>query len=146
MIVDKAKVEDIEQLSVLFNEYRIFYQYEAELENTRTFLLERIQKSDSEIFVARDTQGLLMGFIQLYPLFSSTRMKKLWLLNDLYVHPKFRGLKVSVALIDRAKQLAKETGSAGLLLETAKSNTIGNNLYRKTDFVLDIDHNYYSWS
>jgi ribosomal protein S18 acetylase RimI-like enzyme len=73
-------------------------------------------------------------------------MKRLWLLNDLYVHPNFRGLKVSVSLIDMAKQLAKETNAAGLILETAKSNAIGNNLYNRTDFVLDTDHNYYAWS
>jgi hypothetical protein len=30
-------------------------------------------------------------------------------------------------------------------LETAKSNTIGNNLYPRTSFFLDEDHNYYSW-
>jgi ribosomal protein S18 acetylase RimI-like enzyme len=73
-------------------------------------------------------------------------MKRLWLLNDLYVHPSFRGQRVSVKLIDRAKQHTHETQAAALLLETAKSNTIGNNLYHRTDFVLDNDHNYYSWS
>jgi ribosomal protein S18 acetylase RimI-like enzyme len=73
-------------------------------------------------------------------------MKRLWLLNDLFVHPSFRGLKVSVMLIDRAKQLIRETQAAALILETAKSNVIGNRLYHRTDFVLDTDHNYYSWS
>jgi ribosomal protein S18 acetylase RimI-like enzyme len=73
-------------------------------------------------------------------------MKKLWLLNDLYVNPRFRGQKVSVMLLDGAKQLARETQAAGLVLETAKSNTIGNYLYVKADFVLDTDHNYYSWN
>lgn len=86
-----------------------------------------------------------MGFVQLYPLFSSVQMKRLWLLNDLYVTLKFRRLKVALMLIDSAKQMASETNSAGLLLETAKSNVAGNNLYLKTDFTLDTDHNYYFW-
>jgi ribosomal protein S18 acetylase RimI-like enzyme len=146
MTINKATIHDIEPLTVLFDEYRTFYQKESDLENTRAFLSERIGNSDSAIFVARSPEGTLMGFIQLYPLFSSIRMKKLWLLNDLYVNPAFRGLKASVMLIDHAKALASETNAAGLLLETAKSNTIGNNLYLKTDFVLDTDHNYYSWS
>jgi GNAT superfamily N-acetyltransferase len=88
----------------------------------------------------------VVGFIQLYPLFSSTRLRRLWLLNDLFVDPKYRGLKASVILIDRAKQLVKQTNAAGLVLETAKSNAIGNTLYLKTNFVLDEDHNYYRWS
>jgi hypothetical protein len=49
-------------------------------------------------------------------------------------------------LLDRSKQLAQETQAAGLVLETAKSNTIGNNLYLKTNFVLDTSHNYYEWN
>lgn len=146
MTVSKATIHDLGPLSRLFDEYRVFYKKESDLQNINVFLSERINNGDSAIFVAKSDQGDFMGFVQLYPLFSSTRMKRLWLLNDLYVNPRFRGLKVSVMLIDRAKQLAKQTDSAGLLLETAKSNTIGNSLYRKTDFTLDTDHNYYSWS
>jgi ribosomal protein S18 acetylase RimI-like enzyme len=146
MKIHHATPHDLEELTALFDQYRVFYQYESNLTAVKSFLSERITASDSVIFVARSPEGELTGFVQLYPLLSSTRMKKLWLLNDLYVHPNFRGMKVSVKLIDRAKQLARETDSAGLMLETAKSNTIGNNLYRKTEFSLDTDHNFYSWS
>jgi ribosomal protein S18 acetylase RimI-like enzyme len=145
MTVSKATIHDIDPLAMLFDEYRIFYKKESDIRNISAFLSERLNNNDSVIFVAKSADNSFMGFVQLYPLFSSTRMKRLWLLNDLYVNPTFRGLKVSVMLIDRAKQLARETNSAGLLLETAKSNTAGNNLYRKTDFTLDTEHNYYSW-
>jgi ribosomal protein S18 acetylase RimI-like enzyme len=145
-MIHKATIHDLTQLSVLFDEYRIFYECESDLQNSKSFLRERINNGDSVIFVAKSTDGLLMGFVQLYPLLSSIRMKRLWLLNDLYVNPKFRGLKISVMLLDSAKQLVKETHAAGILLETAKSNTIGNKLYLKTNFVLDTDHNYYEWS
>jgi ribosomal protein S18 acetylase RimI-like enzyme len=145
-MIHKATIHDLTQLSVLFDEYRIFYECESDLQNSKSFLRERINNGDSVIFVAKSTDGLLMGFVQLYPLLSSIRMKRLWLLNDLYVNPKFRRLKISVMLLDSAKQLVKETHAAGILLETAKSNTIGNKLYLKTNFVLDTDHNYYEWS
>ena len=49
------------------------------------FLKERLENQDSEIFVAEEN-GILTGFTQLYPLFSSTRMKRYWLLNDLFVN------------------------------------------------------------
>jgi ribosomal protein S18 acetylase RimI-like enzyme len=146
MTINKATDQDLDSLSKLFDDYRVFYQYESDLPRSRAFLSERICSNDSVIYVARGASGALMGFVQLYPLLSSTRMKKLWLLNDLYIHPAYRGLKVSVMLIDKAKQLTKETKAAGLLLETAKSNTVGNNLYLKTDFVLDTKHNYYTWN
>jgi ribosomal protein S18 acetylase RimI-like enzyme len=146
MTIHLATTQDITPLARLFDAYRVFYHYPSDIPGSETFLADRLAKSDSIIYVARATDDTLMGFVQLYPLLSSVRMKRLWLLNDLYVHPSFRGLKVSVRLIDHAKQLTRETQAAALLLETAKSNTIGNSLYHRTDFVLDTDHNYYSWS
>ena len=146
MAIRKATTEDIDQLAVLFDQYRVFYKYMSDLAAARTFLSDRMKRGESEIYISEWDTGQIAGFVQLYPLFSSTRMKKLWLLNDLFVDPNFRGRGISLMLIDRAKQLAKETDSAGLLLETEKSNTIGNNLYPRAGFVADADHNYYSWN
>ncbi len=145
MIVRKATSSDIQPLSVMFDEYRVFYQQESDPVNASKFLSERIYLQDAQIFVAEADDKVLAGFTQLYPLFSSTRLKKLWLLNDLYVKPAFRGRHLSVMLIEKAKQVAKETGAAGLILETAKTNFIAGKLYPATGFVLDHDHDYYSW-
>ena len=82
----------------------------------------------------------------MYPLFSSTRMKKFWLLNDLFVNSNHRGKGVSIGLIEKAKQLVKETNACGMSLETEKSNLIGNNLYPKTGFELNESCNFYEWS
>ena len=146
MIVRKSTIEDIAQLSVLFDRYRVFYDKESDVKNAALFLSERIENHDSEIFVAEAENGVLAGFVQLYPLFSSTRMKRLWLLNDLYIDQRYRGKHISVMLIDRAKLLVKETHAVGLILETTKSNVVGNKLYPRTGFTLDREHNYYSWS
>src|SRR4051812_38035067 len=114
MEIHGATAQNIEELAALFNDYRIFYGYEGDLSSTEKFLRERISNSDSVIFIAKSEDNTVAGFTQLYPLFSSTRMKRLWLLNDLYVKPEFRGQKISVMLIDKSKQLAMETQSAGL--------------------------------
>ena len=63
----------------------------------------------------------------------------------MYVEENYRGKGYSVALINKAKELCKETNACGLILETSKENTIGNQLYPKTGFDLDTEHNYYSW-
>ncbi|MFN8295385.1 MAG: GNAT family N-acetyltransferase [Chitinophagales bacterium] len=146
MPVRKANTQDIEQLSLLFDAYRIFYNKTSDIENAKQFLSERIVNNESEIFVAENESKELTGFVQLYPLFSSTRMKRLWLLNDLFVKPEERSKGISVALIEKAKELCRNSNSCGMMLETAKSNIIGNNLYPKTGFELDEDHNYYSWN
>ena len=100
--VKKATLDDLEELAPLFDGYRIFYEKSSDLEGANAFLKERIEKNESQVFIAY-SDGLACGFVQLYPLFSSTRMQRLWLLNDLYVNPDFRGKGASIALIDRAK-------------------------------------------
>ena len=72
-------------------------------------------------------------------------MRKLWLLNDLFVIKSFRVKGISKHLIENYKNLCNDIGACGLILETAKTNITGNSLYVKTDFVLDGNHNYYNW-
>jgi len=142
--IRKANASDLDQLSVLFNAYRVFYKKEPDLKGANDFLKARMHDNDSEIFVCEE-EKTLTGFVQLYPLFSSTRMKKLWLLNDLFVDSTNRRKGISVALLEKAKELCRETGACGMYLETAKSNVIGNQLYPRTGFVLNSDHNFYDW-
>jgi len=143
--IRKCQGEDVDALVDLFDAYRIFYKMNSNKASARKFLQERITNKDSIIFVSQNETGALTGFVQLYPIFSSTRMKRLWLLNDLFVDPLQRGKGISKKLIQQAQQLCVETQSCGMILETAKSNSIGNQLYPATGFELDSDHNYYSW-
>lgn len=144
-MVRVCNAADVFDIARLFDEYRIFYGHESDLPGAEQFLLERIRNEESVILMAIDNQDNCVGFTQLYPLFSSTRMKRLWLLNDLFVDPAYRGRGFSIALINEAKLLCKRANAAGIILETAKTNVIGNALYPRADFVLDIEHNYYSW-
>ncbi|MDA9126212.1 GNAT family N-acetyltransferase [Flavobacteriaceae bacterium] len=146
MTYRKATSKDVEHLSELFNAYRMFYQKTSAIQSAKTFLEDRISNKDSEIFVAQNTTNKLVGFVQLYPLFSSTRMKKFWLLNDLFVHPEFRGNGISIGLIQKAKDLVLESKACGMYLETEKSNLIGNHLYPKTGFELNTSVNFYEWN
>lgn len=145
MKIRTATTEDIKPLTELFDSYRVFYNKKSDKLAAEIFLFERMLNHESVIYIAEDTDGKLTGFVQLYPLFSSTRMKKLWLLNDLFVKPDFRGRGISKLLINAAKKLCVATNSVGMMLETAQSNEAGNNLYQKTGFQLDKEHNYYCW-
>lgn len=141
----KATIQDLSQLAELFDQYRVFYRKVSDIPSAEDFLKERIENKDSEIFVAEEN-GNLVGFVQLYPLFSSTRMKRYWLLNDLYVNKNHRGKGYSKELIEDAKELAKLTKASGVLLETGKSNDIGNQLYPACGFELYDSVNFYEWT
>ncbi len=144
MKIREAVVGDLKELSLLFDAYRVFYKQNSNLKGAKDFINNRLSFQDSKIFVAEEKDKLL-GFVQLYPRYSSTQLKRTWLLNDLFVSPEARGQQLGVRLIERSKVLAVTTNSAGLMLETEKSNTIGNNLYPKTGFILDELYNFYYW-
>lgn len=144
--VRSAHTEDLPELSKLFDAYRLFYRMGSAVEEALNFLSERLQQNDSVIFVAETAEGKLAGFTQLYPLFSSTRMKRLWLLNDLYVTETQRGKGISRLLLTAAQQLAMDTGACGLFLETEKTNHIGNALYPSMQFELQTSTHFYFWT
>ena len=143
--VRKATLSDLDSLALLFDKYRIFYGKPTDIKGATAFLKERFENKDSEIYVSVN-EGTLTGFVQLYPLLSSTRMKKLWLLNDLFVDQQYRGKGFSKALIEESKKLCRATNACALMLETAKTNVIGNSLYPSTGFVLEEHSNFYEWA
>ena len=144
MQVREAKLSDLKNLSVLFNSYRMFYGKESDLKVAEEFLRSRIENKDSKIFIC-EFNNELSGFVQLYPIFSSTRVSKYWLVNDLFVDINKRGKGYSKLLIERSKELVIESKACGMMLETEKSNNIGNMLYPSTGFKKNELCNFYEW-
>ena len=144
MNIREAKKSDLDQLSKLFDSYRMFYGKESNIDISKKFLESRLSNKDSKVFVC-EVNNILTGFVQLYPLFSSIRVSKYWLLNDLFVDSEYRGNGYSKLLIDKAKELVKESNACGMMLETEKSNKIGNNLYPETGFKKNNLSNFYEW-
>jgi GNAT superfamily N-acetyltransferase len=126
----RATLDHLDLLAPLFDGYRQFYRQPGDLESARRFLFERLDNDDSVLFLAlHDQRGV--GFTQLYPAFSSVSMRRLWLLNDLFVDPTARGLGVGETLLIRAQAWALETNAKGLVLETEVTNTTAQHLYEK---------------
>jgi len=139
-----ATLAELSPLAALYQQYRIFYKKEPAPQQEENFLRERIENEESVIFIAK-VDGDYAGFTQLYPVFSSVRMKRLWLLNDLYVNENYRKLGIANMLIEKSKELAKETEAAGLMLQTAVDNTKAQSVYDKTGFERDDDFYTYYW-
>jgi len=142
MIIQKVTLTELKQLTELFDLYRMFYKQESDLEGAKQFLSERISKDESAAFIALDGENPL-GFVQLYPSFSSVSMKRSWILNDLYVKKEARGKGVGENLLKKAIEFAKETGAKGLFLETANDNYNAQRLYEKIGFKKEANYFYY---
>jgi len=135
MFVVLATLDRITELTTMFEKYRNFYGETPNFERSRNFLTERMEKKESVAFMAVDAKdGVAMGFIQLYPLFSSTSTGRIWLLNDLYVSQEYRCKGVATSLLEVAKKFAIDSKAIRLELETGAKNTTAQALYHKEGY------------
>ena len=142
--VHQATIGDLTEAAVLFNQYRQFYGQPSDPDGARAFLYERFVHLESVIFLARGRlEREAVGFMQLYPTFSSISMQRSWILNDLYVAESARGQGAAQALLDAAVAYARQTGSKGLALSTAQDNQVAQRLYEKNGFVRDTEFYHY---
>jgi len=140
----RASPQDVDRVAPLFDQYREFYKERADPEGARSFLMERLTNDESVVFLAADRELGAVGFIQLYPSFSSTSMKRLWILNDLFVSPTARKRGVGEALLRRAEEFAKETNAKGLELETWVNNLPAQHLYEKCGWKRNVEFYQYT--
>lgn len=141
--VIKVGINELDLVSGLFDKYRVFYKQPSNVLEGKKYLEKRIENKQSVIFLAVDSQTkTALGFVQLYPSFSSVALKKIWILNDLYVDQPARQRGVAKRLMQKAKEHALETGAARLTLQTGIENNHAQHLYEKIGYKRD-DENYY---
>lgn len=137
MKIVEADKSHTDLIAPLFDAYRQFYELPSNLSGATKYIFERLSKGESRIFLALDHSGKALGFTQLYPTFESLNMRNRWVLYDLFVEPTARKLGVARELMERAKQLAIETGAVYVELDTAKDNTKAQALYESLGYERD---------
>ncbi|MBT5551303.1 MAG: GNAT family N-acetyltransferase [Nitrospina sp.] len=143
MQITYASSNDTQKLAILFDQYRIFYSQKTDLERAADFLNSRFKNKDSVILIAQSNEDII-GFIQLYPSFSSVGMERIWILNDLFVDHKFRRKNIAKNLMEAARKHAKETGALRIDLATQVSNLYAQNLYESLDYIKNESFFHYS--
>jgi len=126
--IRRATQADIDAVAPLFDAYRQFYRQPPDRQRARDWLRDRLQRNESVVLLA-ERDGAAIGFTQLYPMFSSVRTARTWILNDLYVAADARRSGAARALLDAAVQFARDDGAAGIALETAHDNAPARALY-----------------
>ena len=134
----------LDDAAFLFNEYRKFYNQESDIKKSTSFLQDRINNNESEIFLCLNEENQAVGFMQLYKSFSSVGVRKIYILNDLYVEEKSRGKGVGRFLIDEAKKFAIENQVTKITLTTAKTNKVAQNFYENEGYVKDNEYLVYN--
>jgi len=136
MQVVQATEALLDEVAQMFDAYRVFYGQDSDPARARLFVSDRMSRRESVIFVAL-AEGKGIGFIQLYPSFSSVSTVQIWILNDLYVKPEARRSGAGKALMQHAANWAREHGAARLILETARDNAEAKALYATLGWSLE---------
>jgi ribosomal protein S18 acetylase RimI-like enzyme len=135
MRIRAAEPNDLEAVVPLFEGYRAFYRCEPNEGAARKFLRERLSRVDSVILIAEEeSSGSVVGFVQLYPTFSSLQMARALILNDLFVLENYRRSGVARMLMQAARAFAETSGAVSLSLETAADNVKARALYESLGY------------
>ncbi|MDD0842987.1 GNAT family N-acetyltransferase [Pseudomonas sp. Gutcm_11s] len=135
MRIVQATLEHLDLLTPLFIKYREFYGELPFPDSSRKFLETRIKRKESIIYLAMaDDEDKLLGYCQLFPSYSSLSLKRVWILNDIYVAEDARRMLVADRLLQTAKQMAKETNAVRMRVATSISNEVAQKTYESIGF------------
>jgi GNAT superfamily N-acetyltransferase len=118
----------VDEVVPLFDAYRVWYGEDSDPDGAHHFISQRLSANESEIFFARRGDQPV-AFVQLYPVFSSVSMGRVWILNDLYVGESARRQGVGTILLEAAAEFARALGAIRLELETEQTNTAAQAAY-----------------
>ncbi|HEY1977964.1 MAG TPA: GNAT family N-acetyltransferase [Candidatus Baltobacteraceae bacterium] len=136
LTVRTATPEDLDAIAPLFDAYRQFFTEKPDLETSRRFLGERLERGESVVLAAFEREQAT-GFLQLYPLFSSWYCKRQWFLSDLYVDERFRERGIGKHLVSACVDYAKRSGARAILVELPFSEPHLVKFYGELGFAKD---------
>ena len=135
MRIVQATLEHLDLLTPMFIKYREFYGELSFPESSRKFLETRLKRKESVIYLAlADDEDKLLGYCQLFPSFSSLSLKRVWILNDIYVAEDARRMLVADRLLQTAKQMAKDSNAVRMRVATSVSNEAAQKTYESIGF------------
>lgn len=135
--IHQAALGDLDELTALFDQYRQFQGQPGDRPACQSFLQDRLRRGESVIFMARSESLGAIGFAQLYPSFSSTALKRVFILNDLFVADAGRRNGTASALLAAAERYAWCNSACRITLNVMQSNLPAQHLYEARGWTRD---------
>lgn len=124
---------DLPELVPLVGAYLAFYETSgdpAAIEALCRALLADPEREGVQL-LARDAEGVAVGFATVFWTWSTTQLGRLAVMNDLFVAPEARGHGTAEALILACHTLAGERGCVALEWQTAPDNLRAQKVYER---------------
>ena len=127
-----AGEDDLADLLVLMRAYCDFYEVapsdDALLRLSRALIADAAREGVQ--FIARSAaDGAPLGFATVFWTWSTTRGARIGVMNDLFVTPAARGLRLGEALIEACAERCRAHGAVSLTWQTALDNIRAQALY-----------------
>ena len=131
--VARVDEHDLDDLVPLVGAYLEFYETARDAPSIEAFCRALLADPDHEgiQLVARDAAGSAIGFATVFWTWSTTRLARLAVMNDLFVAPEARGAGAADALILACCDRARRRGCAALEWQTALDNTRAQAVYER---------------
>lgn len=142
LTIRQAAIQDLSKLVPIFDSYRKYFGQQKDPAAVNQFLFEKFEHLESVIFIAQ-LQDEVVGFAQLYPVFSSLTLQRVWLLNDFFIAEEFRGSGVGTQLFAEVKEFNLLTKSKGIELSVEHTNKKAWTFWEKQGFTMDEEFRYY---
>jgi GNAT superfamily N-acetyltransferase len=142
LTIRQATIQDLPKIAPIFDSYREYFGQQKDSAAVEQFLFEKFEHLESVIFIAQ-LQEEVVGFAQLYPVFSSLTLQRVWLLNDFFIEEEFRGGGVGTLLFATVKEFTLLTKSKGIELSVEHTNKKAWAFWEKQGFKMDQEFRYY---
>ncbi len=139
----QAGHKNLQQVVFLFDQYRMFYKMSSDRIAAENFVNDRLVQQDSLIFLALKKNSAV-GFLQVYPSFSSVAMQPIWILNDLFIDSSARQTGCAKKMMKYLQEQAKQRSIFSIKLATAVNNYKAKSLYESLGYRLNQDFDNYS--
>jgi GNAT superfamily N-acetyltransferase len=142
LTIRQAAIQDLSKLVPIFDDYREYFGQQKDPAAVDQFLFEKFEHLESVIFIAQ-LEDEVVGFAQLYPVFSSLTLQRVWLLNDFFIAEEFRGSGVGTQLFARVKEYTLLTRSKGIEVSVEHTNKKAWAFWENQGFKMDEEFRYY---
>ncbi len=101
---------------------------------TKRHLVSELNKLPHAFSVLAFVDDQPAGLVNCFEAFSTFACKPLVNIHDVSVLPQFRGLGVSLRMLERVENIAQAKGCCKITLEVLSNNTIAKNAYTKLGY------------